>query len=272
MNGGTHNFLGISQKGGLKLTMNHFFNVDIATEYGVNAAVLLERIGYWVKQNEANDTNFFDGYYWTYNSRRAYRELFPYMSKRQLDTAFQKLIDAGLIITGNYNKQNYDRTLWYTLSKNGKAILHYVEIDCLKTGNALPQNVKSIVSKCEMDYPKTGNGLSQNVQPIPVNKPVNKPISKPVKNIGEKHKRFVPPTLDEVKDYCKQRKNSVDAQKFFDYFEASGWVDSKGNPVRNWKQKIITWEGSEQNGKYGTGGVSDGYSGQEISIPGITVL
>lgn len=147
MNGGTHNFLGISQKGGLKLTMNHFFNVDIATEYGVNAAVLLESIGYWVKQNEANDTNFFDGYYWTYNSRRAYRELFPYMSKRQLDTAFQKLIDAGLIITGNYNKQNYDRTLWYTLSKNGKAILHYVEIDCLKTGNALPQNGKWIVSK-----------------------------------------------------------------------------------------------------------------------------
>lgn len=96
--------------------------------------------------------------------------------------------------------------------------------------------------------------------------------AKTPKKHNKSKKKFVPPTLDEVKDYCKQRKNSVDAQKFFDYFEASGWVDSKGNPVRNWKQKIITWEGSEQNGKYGTGGVSDGHSGQEISIPGITVL
>lgn len=55
-------------------------------------------------------------------------------------------------------------------------------------------------------------------------------------------KRFTPPTLEEVEKYCKERKNNVDAKKFFDYFSASDWVDSKGNPVKNWKQKIITWE------------------------------
>ena len=54
---------------------------------------------------------------------------------------------------------------------------------------------------------------------------------------------FVPPTLEEVQEYCEQRKNDVNAAKFFDYFSASNWIDSKGNPVRNWKQKIITWEG-----------------------------
>ena len=55
-------------------------------------------------------------------------------------------------------------------------------------------------------------------------------------------KRFIPPTLEEVEKYCQERKNNVDAKKFFDYFTASDWVDGKGNPVRNWKQKIITWE------------------------------
>jgi hypothetical protein len=55
-------------------------------------------------------------------------------------------------------------------------------------------------------------------------------------------KRFIPPTLEEVKKYCQERNNNVDPKKFFDYFSASDWVDSKGNPVRNWKQKIITWE------------------------------
>lgn len=117
--------------------MKHLFDVDIAKQYGVNAAILLENIGYWIKQNEANETNFFDGYYWTFNSRRAYRELFPYMSERQINTAFDKLISDGLIITGNYNKVAYDRTLWYALTQKGKCILHFdiMENDNLSNGN-----------------------------------------------------------------------------------------------------------------------------------------
>jgi hypothetical protein len=55
-------------------------------------------------------------------------------------------------------------------------------------------------------------------------------------------KDFVPPTLEEVEAYCKSRNNHVDAKRFHDYFTASNWVDSKGNKVRNWKQKVITWE------------------------------
>ena len=117
--------------------MKHIFDVDIAKIYGVNAAILLENIGYWIKQNEANETNFFDGKYWTFNSRRAYRELFPYMSERQINTAFQKLIDDGLIVTGNYNKVAYDRTLWYALTQKGKCILHFdiMENDNMQNGN-----------------------------------------------------------------------------------------------------------------------------------------
>ena len=62
------------------------------------------------------------------------------------------------------------------------------------------------------------------------------------KKQSTKKKAFVPPTLEEVEAYCKQRKNNVDAKRFFDFFDASDWIDSKGNPVRNWKQKVITWE------------------------------
>lgn len=53
---------------------------------------------------------------------------------------------------------------------------------------------------------------------------------------------FTKPTLEEVKAYCLERNNNVDAETFYDYFETGGWVDSKGNKVKNWKQKIITWE------------------------------
>ncbi len=77
----------------------------------------------------------------------------------------------------------------------------------------------------------------------------------------KKKKTFVPPTLEEVEAYCKERKNNVDAKRFYDYFNASEWVDSKGKKVRNWKQKVITWEGyaTERNE---TNGQTSGHTGE----------
>ena len=124
--------------------MIHVFDTDVAKKYGVNAAIILQNIGYWIKQNEANETNFFDGRYWTFNSKRAYGELFPYMSKRQIETAFQKLIEDGVIVTGNYNKLAYDRTLWYALTQKGKSILHFGEMEKPNSANGIPHNGEPI--------------------------------------------------------------------------------------------------------------------------------
>lgn len=55
--------------------------------------------------------------------------------------------------------------------------------------------------------------------------------------------KFKKPTLEEIKDYCLNvRHNKVDYQYFYDYFTEGNWIDSKGNKVKNWKQKIVTWE------------------------------
>lgn len=55
--------------------------------------------------------------------------------------------------------------------------------------------------------------------------------------------RFIPPTVEEIREYCQSRGNGVDAQRVFDYYSAAGWKDSSGKPVKNWKQKIISvWE------------------------------
>lgn len=61
--------------------------------------------------------------------------------------------------------------------------------------------------------------------------------------------RFKKPTLEEVEEYCKKRNSSVDAKTFYEYFETGNWVDSKGNKVKNWKQKIITWENNRKKVK-----------------------
>ena len=144
--------------------MKHIFDVEIAQKYGIHAAILLESLGYWIKRNEANDKNFFDGTYWTYNSRRAYRELFPYMSERNINTAFEKLINDGLIITSSYNKSAYDRTLWYALTEKGKSILRFDIIDNDKTENANSQNDKPIPIDTDI-----GNTSENNLPPIAPN-------------------------------------------------------------------------------------------------------
>lgn len=62
-------------------------------------------------------------------------------------------------------------------------------------------------------------------------------------NKNKKENAFVPPTLDEVKSYVGEKGLSVDAEQFYNYFTEGKWVDSKGNKVKSWKQKILTWNG-----------------------------
>lgn len=54
-------------------------------------------------------------------------------------------------------------------------------------------------------------------------------------------KKFEPPTFEEVKAYAEEKGFAHLAQKFFDYFTTGNWTDSKGQKVKNWKQKFITW-------------------------------
>lgn len=66
---------------------------------------------------------------------------------------------------------------------------------------------------------------------------------------SKEYMRFTPPTLDEVKAYVSERGNRIDAQRFYDYYEAAGWKDSSGKSVKNWKQKAITWENHSPTAK-----------------------
>jgi hypothetical protein len=53
--------------------------------------------------------------------------------------------------------------------------------------------------------------------------------------------RFIKPTVEELKAYCDERKNSIDPHRFFDHYESTGWKVGK-NPMKNWQAAIRTWE------------------------------
>lgn len=59
----------------------------------------------------------------------------------------------------------------------------------------------------------------------------------------KRKKRFVPPTVEEVQAYCRERNNNIDPQRFIDYYTANGWTQGHGKPIKDWRAAMRTWEG-----------------------------
>lgn len=84
---------------------------------------------------------------------------------------------------------------------------------------------------------RNGDGnVNRNVD-IELDKDIEIDIDKSKK----KARKFVPPTVEEVKEYCLSRNNSVDADRFVDFYEAKGWMVGK-NKMKDWKAAVRTWE------------------------------
>lgn len=82
------------------------------------------------------------------------------------------------------------------------------------------------------------------------------------KDVG-KGAKAPPPRFEDVLSYAEERGIPSLAKPFFDYFSAGDWIDSKGQPVRNWKQKFLTWESKErEKGKPPQPGKKPGYNVQ----------
>ncbi len=58
-------------------------------------------------------------------------------------------------------------------------------------------------------------------------------------------KRFTPPTYEQVSTYCKERNNTVDAERFYDFYESKGWMVGK-NKMKDWKAAVRNWERSSK--------------------------
>ena len=69
------------------------------------------------------------------------------------------------------------------------------------------------------------------------------------KTIGGKLKRFIPPEISEVQEYCLERKNNIDAETFIDFYSATNWMRGK-NKVKDWKACVRTWEKNRRDTSY----------------------
>lgn len=136
--------------------MNYSFDIAIAQELGVNAAIVVQNLQFWIKKNEANDKHFHDGRYWTFNSMKAWHELFPFWTERQIRKILDDLVEKKIITKGNYNEMKYDRTLWYAFTDYGITILQ----------------------TCQMKETSLSIQSDRNVEPIPdINTDINTDVN-----------------------------------------------------------------------------------------------
>lgn len=218
--------------------MEHSFDIEIAKKYGIECAIVYKHILFWIIKNKAHNKNFRDGSYWTYFSISSLQSIFPYFSIKQLRTILEKMKEQGIIKVGNYNSQKYDRTLWYAFVEEPEELKKIVPIG-LKEEDS--QKGKSICPNGQMEFPETANGFSQTDKPIPYNK--TNILTDIKTDIFEEKtpKKFVKPTVEEIKEYAKKINANINAEKFFYHYEARGWMMGK-NKMKSWKAAVRTWK------------------------------
>lgn len=155
-------------------------------------------------------------------------------SENTVTLALEALKQLGMIQTDNFLQitnwneyQNVDG-LEKIREQTRQRVAKYRERKALETGNVTGNVSETLSNAIELEEEREKEKEGD-------------------KNKGTNRKRFTPPTLDEVIAYCKQRGNKVDPKRFYDYYTEGEWKDGKGNPVRNWKQKLLTWERESGN-------------------------
>lgn len=138
-------------------------------------------------------------------------------SETKISKAVSKLIDLGYL---------------YVVSFNGRQ---------RELQSCLAKNARQDNKKCKADKQKVQGSIYSNNNTV--NNTFNN-ISVPEKERTPNHKenkKFTPPTIDEVKEYCHERNNHVDPEKFVTYYDSVGWY--VGNKkMKNWKSSVLLWE------------------------------
>lgn len=121
-------------------------------------------------------------------------------------------------------------------NQNARKKTTEVEFESLEENNqkTTENNPKTTEVEFENNRKQPNENDNENVND-------NKKENTPCGGTKEKAIRFFAPTLDEVKKYCQERKNSVDAERFWNFYESKGWMVGK-TKMKDWKAAVRTWE------------------------------
>ena len=212
-------------------TRSHAFNVGIATDYSPDMAIWLGHLSFWTEKNLAHEKHIHDGRVWCYDTLDTLSEYFPYYSQRQLETIINNSVKEGLVIKGNYNQTEYDRTCWYAL--NPKAYFYFQHLLSNKNKKRISDSISQI---CEMEITDLWNGFYRSVTPIPDTYPYPDPNPNCFNNISTTSKKLAVAEKQKSKtkqaltidDLLKENPHNIPKQVIEDWFEVR---KAKRSPV-----------------------------------------
>ena len=154
---------------------NRVFNEAFAREYGMAQAVVFNYIYSWCVKNYRDGNNCHDGAYWTYDSYVNISERLGYLTPAQVKKCILDLEKEGLIESGNYNKNHYDKTKWYTISEYGFEVLEECSLEpVINMNKKIHQNGKLNGFKNPLRRILKSNRADSDSKPIPITKPITK--------------------------------------------------------------------------------------------------
>lgn len=187
--------------------MEHYFNIDLATKLGIEEAIFLNNLYYWLQKNAANGKNYFDGAYWTYNTKQAYTEIFPYMSYDKIKRMINLLREQNIIKTGHYDENKMNRTLWYAFTECGLKMMKNAgyKIKVLGFEDGEEEDDKNCTDEKGQEEPSQKSVLPQcttNINNTNINNKETLETSSRVKErLSHKYNKDKPLTDIEVKFY-----------------------------------------------------------------------
>lgn len=130
----------------------HHFEIEDANKYGVEKAIILYNITFWLDKNKANHRNIHrykddNDYYWTFNSAASFAKMFTYFNARSISRWIKEMDDEGVLLRASFNRHKYDKMSWYST----------------------PQYIVTPRQNDE-GFRQNDEGFRQNDQPIPDNK------------------------------------------------------------------------------------------------------
>lgn len=124
--------------------MTHNFNTTLAERYGIEAAILIEHIYWWIHKNDCEEVEemIHEGKVWCRSTAKGFAKYIPYMKPDKIWRVLRKL-EGHVLVVGNFNKKALNQTLWYTFTDEFKKELKQLNYDFENFKNANLKNEKS---------------------------------------------------------------------------------------------------------------------------------
>ena len=215
---------------------NGFITVNrvIASIVGLEAAAVLGEIAteylYW----QDHDPDFNGEFYSTIENL----ESRTFLSAHSQRVALNKLQEQG----------------WIEVTKKGMPARRYIKVFEAKISEVVnDKSLKILTTSNEKNEPLvvknfngknniTKNNIKGEMNSIYIGETAELFNDLPDVLPDKPKKKFIPPTLEEVTEYCNQRKNNVDPESFIAYYASQNWKKANGRPISDWKLCVITWE------------------------------